>query len=105
VVSHSDKPCRRTGQFGAGLCSDCKPNIEQDRRDFKRLYPDLYEYIEAVITAQVFDRAGDRMSSRNQFGAANLCWSWSGDFQAVVHAMRSRERAGNITAVTREDTP
>lgn len=51
------------------------PKLEQDRRDFKRDNPKLYEYIALRESAKTLDSAGDQISGHHE--AANKVWSES----------------------------
>lgn len=79
--------------------------IEQDRRDLKQCFPELYAYIELFVSAQALDRAGDHMSAKGEYGAANMLWSWSGSFDTTRKQMFQGEQDGNSEPVTCTLTP
>ena len=65
--------------------------IEQARRDFMRLSPTLYRYIEARIQARTWDDAGDLASGAlSEYGASNRCYAKQTQFQLKAEIMRAQ---------------
>lgn len=61
--------------------------IEQERRRFKRLNPDLYKYIVDHEVAKVWDSAGDSVGASNPW-LSNHFWHLSGVHAASARAAR-----------------
>lgn len=70
-------------------------SIEIERRKFMTARRDLYDYIEALVAAREWERAGDTVSGASDgYSAANRAWSESHRWRDRRDAMRSPEPAG-----------